>query len=241
MKDFGRVLLLMLGLGLFAAILLSPPSHPAAAAADPPSIPVTVTNTPLPVKGSVSAAVTGTVGAQQSGVWNVGINGTPSVNANITNGSLPISGSVTLTGNTAATPIFTEDVDEPGRHPWASFCGGGTGSVTTVSCTMSVPAGETVVIQTESFQDIDNGAVNKVFQQQLSTTCSSCGGANPVMILSMPDNGYGLPGSTESFTTVNNTLYASPGTNTITCTLIVPTSTGLTQSCYLTGYWVATP
>jgi len=125
MKHVGGLMLLTLGLGLFAFVLSSLPSHPAAAAG---SAPVTVLNTsanPVPVTGNVDAAVTGTVSAQQSGVWNVGINGTPSVNAAITNSSLPVSGTVAVStlpnvtvGNTSANPLVTRASDNPALQPF---------------------------------------------------------------------------------------------------------------------------
>ena len=43
----------------------------------PPTVKVTVENTPLPVQGNIG--VSGQIGATQSGTWNVGINGTPGV------------------------------------------------------------------------------------------------------------------------------------------------------------------
>jgi hypothetical protein len=108
-------------LGLFAVVLSFYPSHRTAEAAGPG---VTVLNTPLPVTGSVNATVTGTVGAQQSGLWNVGINGVPSVNASISNASVPVSGTVSVSslpsvnlggsvtvGNTSANPVLTRAVD----------------------------------------------------------------------------------------------------------------------------------
>jgi hypothetical protein len=75
MKHFGRATLLMLGLGLFAFVLSSFPSHPAAAAG---SAPVTVINTsPIPVSLSGTSTISG------------------NVNANITNSSpIPVSGTV---------------------------------------------------------------------------------------------------------------------------------------------------
>jgi hypothetical protein len=123
MKHFGRPMLLTLCLGLFAVVLSFYPSHHSAGAPAGPG--VTVLNTPLPVTGSVNAAVTGTVGAQQSGAWNVGINGTPSVNAAITNSSLPVSGTVAVStlpnvtvGNTSANPVVTRGADNPALQPF---------------------------------------------------------------------------------------------------------------------------
>lgn len=124
MKQFGRLMLLTLGFGLFAVVLSSLPNHPAAAA---PNQAVTVVNTsanPVPVAGSVNATLTGTVNAAQSGTWNVGIN-----------------------GNTAATPLFVRDTDNPARQPFVSFCSlsafPGLGSCNFAT----VPAGKELVIE----------------------------------------------------------------------------------------------
>lgn len=80
MKHFGRFMLLTLGLGLFAFVLSSLPSHPAAAAPGGPG--VTVLNTPLPVTGNVNAAVSGAVSI--TGTPSVQITNAPAINVNNT-------------------------------------------------------------------------------------------------------------------------------------------------------------
>src|SRR6266581_4236334 len=100
MQVFIRAFALAFALGIVAIALGLFSTHPAGAAG---SAPVMVTNTPLPVQG--------TVGAAQSGAWNVGINGTPNVNvaglpAVQFNGTQPVTFS-----NAEANPIFTRDVD----------------------------------------------------------------------------------------------------------------------------------
>ena len=146
MKHFAQLAILTLGLGLFAAVLSSLPNHPAAAApGDPPSLPVKVTNTPLPVQGSVNAAVSGTVGATQSGPWNVGINGTPNVNV-LSAPPLNLPSTLNVTGgpinvaNTPATPLFNRDVDNPANQPFVgNLCIGSTGCGI-VTTSFQVPA-----------------------------------------------------------------------------------------------------
>jgi len=107
MQKFARAVVLAFGLGIVAIALGLFSTHPAGAAG---SAPVTVTNTPLPVQG--------TVGAAQSGAWNVGISGTPSVNVSSLpavqfNGAQPVAFS-----NAEANPVFTRDADNPGRHSY---------------------------------------------------------------------------------------------------------------------------
>jgi hypothetical protein len=79
MNNLSKILAIGFGFGILAMLLSLIPNHPAGAASGPPPTSVNVLNTPLPIAGSVNAAVTGTVGATQSGVWNVGITGTPNV------------------------------------------------------------------------------------------------------------------------------------------------------------------
>jgi hypothetical protein len=69
-------------------------TSPSAFAAMPP-LAVIVTNTPLPVQGTVNAT--------QSGTWNVGITGTPNVNVSNTP-------SVNVV-NTSNAPVLQRDVD----------------------------------------------------------------------------------------------------------------------------------
>src|SRR5947209_15557791 len=109
MQVFIRTLALTFALGILAIALGLFSTHPAGAAG---SAPVTVTNTPLPIQGTVNAV--------QSSAWNVGISGTPSVNvaglpAVQFNGTQPVTFS-----NAEANPIFTRDVDSAARHPIVS-------------------------------------------------------------------------------------------------------------------------
>ena len=86
----------LLGLAAVAITITSgtvnatPRLNAAIVASPTPAIPVTVTNTPLPVTGTVA------------------ITGNPSVNANITN-------AVTV-GNSATGPLFVEDVNHTTAH-----------------------------------------------------------------------------------------------------------------------------
>ncbi len=129
MKQFSKVILIAVGFGILTLALSLVPSKPAGAVG---SAPVTVTNTPLPVQGTVGAAqsgpwnvgVTGSVNATQSGPWSVGINGTPSVNV----ASLPavqFSGTVATTqsgawnvgiNNAVANPVPIRDMDNAARR-----------------------------------------------------------------------------------------------------------------------------
>lgn len=103
----------------------------------PLSIPVTVVS-PLPVP--VSGMVSGTVSAQESGIWNVGITGTPSVN---------IANTPTVNlGTVPATPLLFRSVDDPGRIPYQAT--ETSSSCRSIGCSWSFPvisASHRLVIQ----------------------------------------------------------------------------------------------
>ena len=93
-----------------------------------PSVPVTIVNTPLPVQGSVTANVTGTVG----------VTSLPGVNLN----------------TTPTAPLYV-DAERPARNGFNVSCF--TGNVDSVNgqagCTLlAIPAGRQVVIETISCQ-----------------------------------------------------------------------------------------
>jgi len=146
MNPLKKVLSLCLGLIILAttAVLISTGSLGAQtahlnlfASPPPPSIPVNVTNTPLPVTGNV--------------------------NANITNGSVPVSGTVavsslppvTLNGassvsvsNTSAAPLFVDN-GYTARTAIGAECDAQFDSSGQVNCSLAtVPAGHTLVIET---------------------------------------------------------------------------------------------
>jgi hypothetical protein len=111
-KRFGRLLVGMLSLVVFAVLMALLPSHQAAGFGGPS---VTVANTPLPVTGTLNAAVTG------------------NVNANITNATLPVSGTVAVSslpnvnlsgnvtvGNTASNPVVMLNLETSSRTPYRS-------------------------------------------------------------------------------------------------------------------------
>jgi len=105
---------------------------------------------------NVNVVNTPTVSAQQSGSWNVGINGTPTVTVS----NFPATNNVGIdpAANTvkidATNPLPVRDVDNPARHPFAASCtinnNGG------FPCTLTmVPPGKRLVI--EMFQLTANG------------------------------------------------------------------------------------
>ena len=120
MYPLKKILSLSIGLaalGMVAVLIgtgtvgASPSLVPIAAAPPTPSIPVTVTNSSVPVSG------------------NVGINGTPTVNATVSNtvavtGSVGISNTpaVTLSNNSYLTPLYVETEANPAYFVQEGSC-----------------------------------------------------------------------------------------------------------------------
>jgi len=155
-------MLVALGFGLVAVVLSSIPNKGAAASG---SAPVTVVNTPLPVQGTVDVSQNGSwnVAASQNGVWSVGVNNTPNVSVTNTptvDAQQMGSWNVGITGNTSENPLFTQDVDQPGRHPYRDSCGQAipTGTISAQCFLATVPAGKELVVEMVSISTFTNGA-----------------------------------------------------------------------------------
>ena len=89
---------------------------------------VNTSSNPIPV--SLNAPPGPTVQAQQSGTWNVGINGTPTV----------------IVGNSAQNPLFVRDVDESGRIPFQISQNVSFG-VVSFTAFLPIPDGKIAVIE----------------------------------------------------------------------------------------------
>src|SRR6266567_3823938 len=230
MKQFSKLMLIAVGSGILTVALSLVPSKPAGAAG---SAPVTVTNTPLPVQG--------TVGAAQSGAWNVGINGTPSVTvaglpAVQFNGTQPVTFS-----NAEANPIFTRDVDSAVRHPIVRFVCSDVGTPGS-NCGSS-----------PNFFTVPSGA--RLVIEQVDSTCTQYSGTNVTGVgikiqadtpISGPEHSVPLPfhGNSSDALILNfsqlTRIYAEPET-TVSARLIGSfVSPGSGAICQLTvsGYLV---
>jgi hypothetical protein len=95
MKRFAEMLLVTLGFGALGFVMSLVPQKNATGASA----------APVNIVSSIPLSVSGTVAAQQSGTWNVGISGTPSVNAAVSN---PL-------GGTGPTPLVIQDSENPAR------------------------------------------------------------------------------------------------------------------------------
>jgi hypothetical protein len=140
MKKLLRASLAVLGLGCAAAVLTHLTGAPAAAVAP---IPVQVTNTPLPVQGTVNAHINNTTALSVTGT--VGVSSLPAVQLS---GTSPVSLS-----NTATTPIYV-DTDRAARNGFNAECSGTIDPVYgQMQCPLfTIPEGHQVVIESVSCQ-----------------------------------------------------------------------------------------
>jgi hypothetical protein len=137
MKRFARALAVTFAIAVLASFVFLVPQKNATAQSGPD---VTIASPlPLPVKGNVSATVTGAVAAQQSGNWNVGITG-----------NVPVANPVGTSGS--PVPLAASDVDGPARTPFQSFVCNATfaANATAAACQSNpgfVPSGKLLVVE----------------------------------------------------------------------------------------------
>jgi hypothetical protein len=78
----------------------------------------TGSNAPTTQTQNVNVVNTPNVNAQQSGTWNVGINGTPVVGLDAGNNTVKFDAVNNTVKIDSATPILIRDVDNPARQPF---------------------------------------------------------------------------------------------------------------------------
>jgi len=215
MKKFGKILLIGLGFGLVTAGLGFLTSNPTPAQLPPPSVPVKVTNTPLPVQGTVSISntvpVAGTVNAY---VTNSVLPVSGAVTATIANTPVPITGAVTADfSNTSSTPLFA-DTDGPARSGFGASCFvqfpiPGNQETCVIA---NVPNGKTLVVETIScFADVPQGGDAPLMTLFVASTPISGGPAALVYYyLALPKVST-ITGSDQYAITTPVRIYAAPG------------------------------
>lgn len=170
--------------------IMSTYSSPSASAAS--GAPVNIVS-PLPVP------VSGTVASTQSGLWNVGIAGTPTVAAAQSGSwSVGISGTPTVNlNNSVANPVIVRDADNPAQQPFVQFLClqlaplSGCGSLPS---RFNVPAGQTFVIEQVSGQCNTTDTANPILAIQVDAELNSTGYIYEIPMQSFPGRGqtYGL-------------------------------------------------
>src|SRR5713101_6396480 len=200
MKTIGRVLLSLacIGLMILAVNLLT---NNSAEATNPLS--VTVTNTPLPVQGSVSVGNTP----------SVTIANTPSVN--VANTAVPIRGDVTVFNPLDAANNPVPLVVNTTGQPYTGQCSG-SGNPTSTCVMNTLPSGMRLVIQAVSFSSRSASGAN-VYRAVIGTTVNGSGPRN--LYLALFNTGTDQYGQLYQAATQSATLY-SDASSAPACTAI---------------------
>jgi hypothetical protein len=143
----------------------SPRLNTVAAAPLPPSVPVNVVNTPLPVTGTVNANINGTPTVNVASLPAVQINGTASVNV----------------ASSSALPVFVEE-GYSARNAVGSECDAAFDNNGQLNCLLAtVPTGHTLVIETITCA-IGVASGSQVVPVVLNMGGPPIGGGNPISL-----------------------------------------------------------
>jgi hypothetical protein len=139
-----------------------------------------------------------------------------------------VTATLVQVANTRATPVPTESVDEPGRHPYQTTCTGFSNAYGLAYCnTPNVPAGYEFVIQSVSMY-VQNAAPQYAY---IITTVSN--GVMDTYIPLTAQGGLNYVGA------VGLTLQNDPN-NGITCDAVT-SSTEAGVTCSFSGYLTSLP
>ena len=142
--------------------------------------------------------------------------------------------------NTSATPLFVQDVDNAGRHPFTMSCQSSGASVTFFAgCSISMPAGKEAVIETVSFNaNADSANTQLVTSIQVTTNSGFL-----TVYDTLQDNGLSHSESTFQSSSALK-LYADPS-STIQCGAVTkstnPSGDLSLSACSVSGYFVTLP
>jgi hypothetical protein len=217
MNKLVRILLGLAGFGLLALVFM-PTSEHRAAASNPG--PVVVTNTPLPVQGTVSV----------SNTPSVNVANTPSVN--VANTAVQVRGNVQvfnpLDSSNNPVPLV---VNTPGQ-PYADHCAGG-GSFN-ATCTMNtLPSGMRLVIQAVSYHAVYGQGDNVI--GLLATTVNN---STQGLFLTLSDAGLDQFANANKTATIFTQVYADAG-SAPQCQ--ADGTGGLKFQCTISGYLIPAP
>jgi hypothetical protein len=190
MKRIARIFFGLIALGLLA-IAIMPFAEEHAAATQP--MPVTVTNTPLSVQGTVSVGNTPTVSVANTPSVNVA--NTPTVN--LGNSNITVSNSLDSGNN--PIPLVVSGAGTPYSDSCSAFFQN--------TCPMySLPANMRLVIQAVSFRSLANGG--DVYESYLITIVN---GAKSNSYMPLSNSGTDSAGQLHQAAHVATLLYADAG------------------------------
>ena len=176
----------------------------------------TTSSAPTSQTQNVNVVNTPSVNAQQSGTWNVGINGTPVVGLDAANNTVKFDAVNNTVKIDTTNPLPVRDVDNPARQPVQAA---GTAGAGETNHFFSVPLGKVLVIEHVS-ADVRGMEDNALLV--LGTNAGSGGvfqdvpltkqkfGNEVLLVASQPIRAYAVPGTSVSFT-VNSPLIFGQG------------------------------
>jgi hypothetical protein len=226
MKSFSRALIAIFGLVVVVSVVSLVPQKNAVAQ-NQNTQPVKVVNTPLPVTGNITGTISGTVAAQQSGAWNVGINGTPSVTVSNFPSTQPVSIS-----NTSTTPLY---VDIAESNPYQSTCQEVLTDTASPTCNLSaVPTGDRLIIESASFLA---ATTNSSINLQVAGIVGAGGDVVDVPMVQSPSTALG-----HTYSNTVRVVFFVPAGTTPKCVASFDANDPTNQvRCTVTGHLVAAP
>src|SRR5262249_32087797 len=127
------------GVAIVVGSIVFSSSYPSNAKAPDDVVVVNTSVNPVPTQAQGTTTVAGTIQAEQSGNWNVGIAGTPTFEI----------------GNNTSSPVPVIDVENPAHHPFQFFATfSNTGGNFISSNQIAVPAHKRLVIETVTVQAV---------------------------------------------------------------------------------------
>lgn len=134
----------------------------------------------------------------------------------------------------AVAATLVRDVDNAGRHPFSSSCSGNFDASSVARCSITIPDGEEVVLQTESIFVTAEPNFSNAFVILAATSA----GSPASFSYSVP----ALPGFNSEMSYVGSLVVpADPGTNVECISALGAASAGGGVSCTFVGYYVTLP
>jgi hypothetical protein len=219
MRKITRMFFALLGLGLLAIAIL-PFSEEHAAATQP--MPVSITNTPLPVQGTVSVGNSPSVNVANTPSVNVA--NTP--NVNISNSSMAVSNSLDSGSNPIPLVVSVQGT------PYTDSCSANSVSI----CYMNpLNTNARLVVQAVSFNsDSFQGAIE---QAALSTVVN---GVPTAAFLPLSNTATDSQGALYQAAHVSTLLYSDAG-STPHCSVLPTSQITFSFVCTVSGYLVPAP
>lgn len=142
--------------------------------------------------------------------------------------------------NTTSNPVPTISADNPAKHPFQSLCIGQSSSGD-ASCTLTVPAGQELVIQGVTIRAFLNPAAGQLVQGSVG---SDANGQGEFHFFGLQDIGinFALSGSPHEYVgTLPYTVYADPESQVFIGVFLGNPSQSVNFDAVVTGYLVTVP